>query len=168
IFEAFGCSESPLLAPKSRRKLNRQFHSSLSRTVMSQRVQVFAWKFWKALGAVSLLAFAGALIISSKRLPVSYQIGLWGLWIIVLAFLFRRGWIRLFGPVLIYDLVRTGRRTRNILLRCLYALALFLMVYTVYLEFADNIKSIQVGSLRYRYDVDPVQAKNQLMIKEMA
>jgi len=33
---------------------------------MSQRVQVFAWKFWEALGAVSLLAFAGAL-----RCPLS-------------------------------------------------------------------------------------------------
>src|SRR5207249_11114697 len=89
------------------------------------------WKIREWLAIASLLALAGALIFC-KGVPLSYQVVLWGVWLALLAFVFRRGWIRLFGPVLFYDLVRTGRRTRNVLLRCIYALALFLMVYTVY------------------------------------
>jgi len=110
---------------------------------MSRNARSIPWKFWEKIGAWSLLAFVAALLLSSKRLPVSYQLGLWGFWIVVVAILFRRGWIRLFGPVLFYDLVRTGRRTRNILLRCLYSLALLLVLYTVYLEFSERVQILE-------------------------
>jgi ABC-type transport system involved in multi-copper enzyme maturation permease subunit len=110
---------------------------------MSRNVRSIPWKVWERISAWSLLAFAAALLLTSKRLAVSYQLGLWGLWIVVLAILFRRGWIRLFGPVLFYDLIRTGRRTRNILLRCLYSLALLLVLYTVYLEFSERVQMLE-------------------------
>src|SRR5713226_6399773 len=115
---------------------------------MSQQACLRPWKLWESLSAASLLVFATALVTTSERVPVSYQLGLWGIWIIALAFLFRRGWIRLFGPVLFYDLVRTGRRTRNILLRCVYALALLLVLYTVYMEFANTIQMMQTYPYR--------------------
>jgi ABC-type transport system involved in multi-copper enzyme maturation permease subunit len=133
---------------------------------MSTHVQSPRSKLWEWVAAACLLALAGALIFFSKGVPVSYQVVLWGAWLAVLAFVFRRGWIRLFGPVLFYDLIRTGRRTRNILLRCIYALALFLMVYTVYLEYADNLQ--RIWATRFRMDVDSAQARNQLIIQEMA
>lgn len=133
---------------------------------MSIRLRSISWKVWEGIGAASLLAFAGALLLSSKRLPILYQVSLWGFWIVALAFLFRRGWIRLFGPVLFYDLVRTGRRTRNILLRCVYALALLLVLYTVYMEFADTIQMMQAYPYRSQF-MDPNQ-RNQMLAKEMA
>src|SRR5439155_14898766 len=132
---------SPLLGAQRGRKLNRQFLSSCSRTAMSQQQSRLRSWIWEWVEAALLLVLAVALVITSKRVPVSYQLGLWGIWIVVLGFLFRRGWIRLFGPVLFYDLVRTGRRTRNILLRCCYALALLFVLYTVYSEHAGNIEN---------------------------
>jgi ABC-type transport system involved in multi-copper enzyme maturation permease subunit len=104
-----------------------------------------SWKIWEWIFAATLIFIAGLLFLFSKQIPVSFQIGIWGLCCIALAFLCRGGWIRLFGPVLFYDLVRTGRRTRNILLRCVYALALLLVLYTVYLEFANSVEMIQAN-----------------------
>ena len=43
----------------------------------------------------------------------------------------RIGWLKLFGPVLYYDMVRQGRRGRFILLRFLYALVLVFLLFCV-------------------------------------
>jgi ABC-type Na+ efflux pump permease subunit len=45
--------------------------------------------------------------------------------------------VKLFGPILFYDMVRMGRRSRYILLRCLYALLLLALMYPVYQSFLD-------------------------------
>jgi ABC-type transport system involved in multi-copper enzyme maturation permease subunit len=45
-----------------------------------------------------------------------------------------RGWFRLFGPVLFYDLVRLARRNRYIILRCLYAGILAAILYWLYYQ----------------------------------
>jgi ABC-type transport system involved in multi-copper enzyme maturation permease subunit len=139
---------------------------------MSKQAGLRSLTLWESLGAVSLLVFAATLVLTSKRVPLSYQLGLWGVWIVVLAFLFRGGWIRLFGPVLFYDLVRTGRRTRNILLRCFYALALLLMLYTVYSEHAANVENLlRNGNRVYYSSAGPFESAvslQQLMAKEMA
>jgi ABC-type transport system involved in multi-copper enzyme maturation permease subunit len=129
---------------------------------MSSHVRTIRWKLSEVIAVGLLVVFAGALIFFAKRLPTSYQLGLWGLWILALAFLFRQGWIRLFGPVLFYDLVRTGRRTRNILLRCIYATALLFILYTVYLEYSNSIQMLQrMGSI-------DLGQRNQMLSKEMA
>jgi ABC-type transport system involved in multi-copper enzyme maturation permease subunit len=120
---------------------------------------------WELLVGAALLASAGLLFAFSKRIPISYQILLWALWTVILAILFRRGWIRLFGPVLFYDLVRSGRRTRNILMRCLYALALLLVLYTVYLEFAETIERGQVFGYASRFQLE---SKNQWLAQQLA
>src|SRR6266478_3178718 len=131
---------------------------------MSSHARIIGRKPWDMIAGASLLALAGALLLFAKWLPVSYQLGLWGLWIVFLAFVFRQGWIRLFGPVLFYDLVRTGRRTRNILLRCIYALALLFILYTVYLEYAAGIQQLLQ---RAGYFID-FGERNQMLAKEMA
>jgi ABC-type transport system involved in multi-copper enzyme maturation permease subunit len=64
---------------------------------------------------------------------------LWGLLLAALAVLLRRGWLKLFGPVLFYDLVRLARRGRYPLLRCLYALFLLLMLCSVYQAHGDLV-----------------------------
>jgi ABC-type transport system involved in multi-copper enzyme maturation permease subunit len=51
----------------------------------------------------------------------------------------RRGWIRLLGPVFLYDLVRTARSSRSFLLRGIYAAALLVMLFLGYSEwFAES------------------------------
>jgi ABC-type transport system involved in multi-copper enzyme maturation permease subunit len=52
--------------------------------------------------------------------------------LLAIVFFRRRGFPRLFGPVLVYDLVRTARRGQVIWYRCFYALALLLVLYAVY------------------------------------
>src|SRR4051812_6538081 len=52
--------------------------------------------------------------------------------VLALALLARRGWVRLFGPVLIYEGLRSARRTRFFLLRWLYAVGLLLLLLWVH------------------------------------
>jgi ABC-type transport system involved in multi-copper enzyme maturation permease subunit len=40
--------------------------------------------------------------------------------------------VKLFGPVLLYDLIRTARRSRYFILRCVYALVLLILMYLAY------------------------------------
>src|SRR2546423_7124021 len=57
------------------------------------------------------LVLAGAALLGwlGRELPLGRQIALWGLLLLTLAALARRGWLRLFGPVFFYDLVRAAR-----------------------------------------------------------
>jgi hypothetical protein len=52
--------------------------------------------------------------------------------VIALAVLARRGWLKLFGPVLFYEGLRASRRGRFFLLRCLYAIGLLLLLLWVH------------------------------------
>ncbi|HEY1378016.1 MAG TPA: ABC transporter permease subunit [Gemmataceae bacterium] len=52
--------------------------------------------------------------------------------VLALAVLARRGWVRLFGPVLLYEILRTARRARFFLLRWLYAVGLLLLLLWVH------------------------------------
>ena len=56
----------------------------------------------------------------------------WVAFCILAAVLMRRGAVKLFGPVLFYDLLRVGRRGRYIIFRTLYVIALFLLLGYVY------------------------------------
>src|SRR5262249_38480724 len=49
------------------------------------------------------------------------QVLLWGFFILAAAILLRRGWLKLFGPVLFYDMVTSARRARYFALRGSYA-----------------------------------------------
>jgi ABC-type transport system involved in multi-copper enzyme maturation permease subunit len=52
--------------------------------------------------------------------------------VLSLAILARRGWVRLFGPVLFYEGLRAARRTRFFVLRWLYAVGLLLLLLWVH------------------------------------
>jgi ABC-type transport system involved in multi-copper enzyme maturation permease subunit len=75
----------------------------------------------------------------------------WATLALVLAYFLRRGWIKVFGPVLFYDLVRSARRTRTFLVRTAYLALLFLMLCWMYLAWAphnqvgETIRSSQVA-----------------------
>jgi ABC-type transport system involved in multi-copper enzyme maturation permease subunit len=81
---------------------------------------------------VGILALAaGALLLCwrGSALPVPAQFLLLGLLLLMSAILFYRGWIKLVGPIMFYDVLRSGRRGRYILMRSAYAgLLLFLLV----------------------------------------
>src|SRR5438445_13045907 len=72
-------------------------------------------------GATSLIGAAAAVAWFSDRLSRAQQVLLWGLLLVAFAVLLRRGWLKLFGPVLFYDLIRTSRRGRYFLSRGAYA-----------------------------------------------
>jgi ABC-type transport system involved in multi-copper enzyme maturation permease subunit len=74
----------------------------------------FAW-LWRADWAVGPLHLAVAVVL-----------------ILALAYLARRGWVRLFGPVLFYEGLRAARRSRFFLLRWLYAIGLLLLLLWVH------------------------------------
>ena len=61
------------------------------------------------------------------------QLTLWFTWLLTTALLFRGSWLKLFGPVLWYDMVRAARRSRFFWLRLIYAgLLLFFWLTMLY------------------------------------
>jgi ABC-type transport system involved in multi-copper enzyme maturation permease subunit len=66
----------------------------------------------------------------------------WAVLALGLAYLLRRGWVRLFGPVLFYDLVRNARRARTYVTRSAYLALLLLFLWAVV--------GSQVGRPHYR------------------
>jgi ABC-type transport system involved in multi-copper enzyme maturation permease subunit len=89
-----------------------------------------------------------AMALWGWQLPALAQVVLW----IVLAFasavLLRRGWLKLFGPVLFYDMVCQARRNRYFLLRMGYAALLIFFLFITYREFDWQNLSAQDRYLR--------------------
>src|SRR6266851_9603208 len=85
------------------------------------------------IGFVPILAGAAALCWFRAQLSLSQELVLWAVLIVAMALLLRRGWLRLLGPMLFYDLVRVARRPRYYFLRCFYAVLLSLLLGWVYL-----------------------------------
>src|SRR5262245_5805633 len=93
-----------------------------------------SWQSWKErLGTLTLLLGALALLRWGGRLSVWQQCALWALLLATAAFMLRRGWLKLFGPVLFYDLIRVGRRSRYFLFRVGYVGILLVLLIWVYL-----------------------------------
>src|SRR5262245_45282989 len=89
-----------------------------------------------AAGLGSLLVLAAAALAWFRgQMSAPRQVALWALLLLAAGVLLRRGWLRLFGPVLLYDLIRMGRRNRFFLLRVLYAIALLFMLSWSYQQF---------------------------------
>src|SRR6516165_5089316 len=84
--------------------------------------------WWLGTGSLAwaLLALgAGALWWFGNSLGAGQQLLLFGLLLLAFVAAFRAGRTGIFGPVLFYDLVRTGRRGRAVLMRAVYVLILF-------------------------------------------
>jgi ABC-type transport system involved in multi-copper enzyme maturation permease subunit len=94
---------------------------------------------WRPRLAVALL-LAGVLLLAwfGGWLTPWQQVALWGVLLIVGAYLGRRGWLTLFGPVLFYDLVRSARQSRTFLLRGTYAFALLVVLFLVYSDHINH------------------------------
>ena len=90
------------------------------------------------LAGLALLAAAGGIVWFGSRLELAYQVLLWGLWGVAWALVLRRGLVKLFGPVLFYDLLRTARRSRYAVLRVGYAVFLLVTLWLVHLDFYQD------------------------------
>jgi ABC-type transport system involved in multi-copper enzyme maturation permease subunit len=81
---------------------------------------------------VFVVAGAIALLLAPASLSPGVLLALWTLLLLVSAIMLRRGWLKMFGPVLFYDLIRTSRRTRHAVLRSLYVILLAVVIGWLY------------------------------------
>ena len=88
---------------------------------------------WIERVSLLILLLGTAALIWRPPVAPEKTIALWAVLLTAAAFMLRRGWLRLFGPVLFYDMVRVGRRSRYILFRALYVAALLLLLWWVYM-----------------------------------
>jgi ABC-type transport system involved in multi-copper enzyme maturation permease subunit len=89
-----------------------------------------AWR--ERIATLTVLAVAIALFWKGSQFSPGARIVLWIVLLGGAVVMFRRGWLQLFGPVLFYDMVRTGRRSRYILFRFLYVCGLLGILSWVY------------------------------------
>ncbi len=94
--------------------------------------QTFGWsnsrQSWEErCGLALLLIGGGGVAWLGSRLSAVQQVVLWSLLLLCAALLLRRGWLKLFGPVLFYDMICLARRRRYFLARWAYAGLLFLV-----------------------------------------
>jgi ABC-type transport system involved in multi-copper enzyme maturation permease subunit len=87
------------------------------------------------LSVLGVVVAAVALIAFAAGIPFGFQVVAWAALVVVAAVLFRRGLLKAFGPILWFDLVRTGRRTRTYLIRTAYLLILFAVIAWMYYLF---------------------------------
>jgi ABC-type transport system involved in multi-copper enzyme maturation permease subunit len=90
------------------------------------------------LGVVAFVVVAAATFWLGGGLARSQQILLGILLTLCAIVVLRRGWAKLFGPLLFYEVVRLARRGRYAILRCLYALFLFWTLYLIYSSYVDR------------------------------
>jgi ABC-type transport system involved in multi-copper enzyme maturation permease subunit len=92
-----------------------------------------------------LAAGASALLWYGRLLTSAQQLLLWALVLAAAAGLSLAVRLRLFGPVLFYDLIRTARRQQVILLRFIYAALLFYILFFVYLIWLARFATFENG-----------------------
>lgn len=127
--------------------------SDLVQSWSSSLRRQLAWsnsrRSWQERSAAAvLLAIAFAWWFGSARMSLAQRTAGWSVLLLLLAIVLRRGWLKLFGPVLFYDLVRLARRSRYILIRTAYAGFLLLLLTWMYLTVADFSRSQPVNSGR--------------------
>jgi ABC-type transport system involved in multi-copper enzyme maturation permease subunit len=88
-----------------------------------------AWE--ERLGALALFAGIAAVWWSADLLPLWQQACLWTLLLVAVGILLRRGWLKLLGPLFVYEVVRAARRSRYVLLRLYvyFILLIFLFIF---------------------------------------
>ncbi len=91
-----------------------------------------AQSWGERLALAGVLAAALALALFGGGLPGTALFALWWAWLLAAALLLRGSWLKLFGPVLWYDLIRAARRSRFLWLRCAYACLLLFLLYTTF------------------------------------
>jgi ABC-type transport system involved in multi-copper enzyme maturation permease subunit len=85
------------------------------------------------LGFLALFAaWAVGLVVLRPHVGLVPLLCLWAAWGVAFLLTMAIGWLRLFGPLLLYDLRVIGRKRRFVLFRCTYAVALLLLLAALY------------------------------------
>ena len=113
------------------------------RSLKSWLRRSFSWsnsvQSWQErLTTIGLIGVAAALWYYGGRFTTTIQSILWGVLVLLAAVLLRRGWLKLFGPMLFYDMVTISRRGRYVLMRTLYSLLLFCFLFGIFLRHLDR------------------------------
>ncbi len=102
---------------------------------------------WKpALGGLAVAASLVGLVIGSRWLPLVWHVGVWAALLIAAVILQACGVVKLFGPVLFYDMVRLARRGRYMVLRMLYGGIILFVMFSFWLE---NVHRSYYNSTNY-------------------
>src|SRR6266542_1982483 len=85
---------------------------------------------------LTLLLILGILVLLTLRTLTFWQsILVWTIFLAALGICSQQGWLKLLGPVLFYDMLRTSRRNRYFILRMLYAgFLFFVLAYMVFIS----------------------------------
>src|SRR5262245_60752401 len=89
---------------------------------------------WQERLGIGLLALAVLTMWGAEAIPLIFRPVVAVAFLVALAVLFRRGWLKLLGPVAVHELVRTTRRSHFVLYRLytyfiLIVMALFYCVW---------------------------------------
>src|SRR5262249_8757051 len=105
-----------------------------SRTRLRQGLgEIINPRHWReAAIALLLAASAAALVVQHASLSSSLLTALWIVSSLACVCVLGFGWLRLCGPLLLYDLVRIARRRRYLLIRCIYGLGLLSLLAALY------------------------------------
>ena len=113
----------------------------------------FAWSNDKAVWQERLLGLAFVVIavgfaFVSAQSDLWKSAVLWASYFLALAICSRQGWLKLFGPVLFYDMIRTARRSRYLVMRvayvCLLLFILCMMFWSMELDHRGNRRDAAV------------------------
>lgn len=100
-----------------------------------------SWPSWQErLVLAAFLAIAVGLGLLSALLDFWKAAGLWAAYLIAVAVCSRQGWLKLFGPVLFYDMVRTARRSRYVIMRLLYSLLLLGVLFVMFMNMTHGFR----------------------------
>ncbi len=97
-------------------------------------------RFWNNnLNWALLLIGAGYFLWFARSWSVAFQSLAWGIILTAVACLLKSSGIRVFGPLLLYDMVRTARRRQFVVDRCILGLVLLFGLFSVW--FGSTIKN---------------------------
>lgn len=123
-----------------------------------------AWP--ERLGNIAFLLIAAFLVLLSLQwLSIGASVLVWTLYIFVLGVCSWMGWIKLLGPVLFYDMVRTSRRNRYFIMRMLYAgFLFFILTYMVMIGWLMQDQMRDMADQGFRQRQNAVLAETFFMV----
>jgi len=129
--------------------LRQSFAFSTSKE--SWRERAIALALLLALAAIGYLTWTGGVVarLEGRTITVPFRgiVGGWAVWALLTLVFLARGNVKLFGPVLFYDMVRSARRSRYILLRAGYCVMLLLILFFVWMTTAAHqLREEQIAS----------------------
>ena len=98
------------------------------------------WPFRIAVGAWLLVGIAAWFVADALDRPAQVVLG--GLWVVGLGLVLRQFILSLFGPVLAFDVLRVGRRSRQFWFRIAYTVflaILFVWIYVAWFSMSPNV-----------------------------